>query len=251
MGHSAEMAATFRTSTAGQEHPTVDRAEAEEERRYLAAAGCHQERANPEILATVGAAVLQVASVRQMVAVALRTVEVQVPVDRENLVACVVERRTAPAGAAACLEGQSTVEMLEDDSGRTVVDSEPAVDHDDHGTFDPDPDCRHDCSGAGPVAAMSQSLAQLDHVPQTICTQQHRDKHHLQASIMVNLWIQGDLTTGGFVATKLYCLNSFAMASIEEGSRPRGKPKRTWREVVEKDCQARKLNKEDAIDHSR
>jgi len=30
-----------------------------------------------------------------------------------------------------------------------------------------------------------------------------------------------------------------------EGSRPRGRPKRTWREVVEKDCQARKLNKED------
>ena len=32
-----------------------------------------------------------------------------------------------------------------------------------------------------------------------------------------------------------------------EGTRP----KRTWREVVEKDCQARKLNKEDAVDHSR
>jgi len=32
--------------------------------------------------------------------------------------------------------------------------------------------------------------------------------------------------------------------------RPRGRPKRTWREVVEKDCQARKLNKEDAIDRS-
>jgi len=36
-----------------------------------------------------------------------------------------------------------------------------------------------------------------------------------------------------------------------EGPRPTGRPKRTWREVVEKDCQARKLNKEDAIDHSR
>jgi len=35
-----------------------------------------------------------------------------------------------------------------------------------------------------------------------------------------------------------------------EGPRPRGRPKRTWREVVEKDCQARKLNKEDAIDCS-
>ena len=33
-----------------------------------------------------------------------------------------------------------------------------------------------------------------------------------------------------------------------EGSRPRGRPKRTWKEVVQEDCQARKLNKEDAVD---
>jgi len=32
-----------------------------------------------------------------------------------------------------------------------------------------------------------------------------------------------------------------------EGSRPRGRSKRTWREVVQKDCQAHNLNKEDAI----
>jgi len=36
-----------------------------------------------------------------------------------------------------------------------------------------------------------------------------------------------------------------------EGSRPRGRPKRTWRKVVEKDCQASKLNTEDAIHRSR
>ena len=30
--------------------------------------------------------------------------------------------------------------------------------------------------------------------------------------------------------------------------RSRGRPKRTWREVVREDCQARKLNKEDAMD---
>ena len=36
-----------------------------------------------------------------------------------------------------------------------------------------------------------------------------------------------------------------------EGSTPRGIPKRKWIEVVEKDCQARKLNKEDAMDRSR
>jgi len=36
-----------------------------------------------------------------------------------------------------------------------------------------------------------------------------------------------------------------------EGSRPRGGPKRTWKEVVQKDCQARNLNKEDAMDRGR
>jgi len=34
-----------------------------------------------------------------------------------------------------------------------------------------------------------------------------------------------------------------------EGSRPRGRPKKTWKEVVCEDCQAYKLNKEDAMDH--
>jgi len=34
-----------------------------------------------------------------------------------------------------------------------------------------------------------------------------------------------------------------------EGSRPRGRPKRNWREVVQEECQARKMNKEDAMDH--
>ena len=37
-----------------------------------------------------------------------------------------------------------------------------------------------------------------------------------------------------------------------EGSRPRGRPKRTWKEeVVQKDCQARNLDKEDAMDRGR
>ena len=35
-----------------------------------------------------------------------------------------------------------------------------------------------------------------------------------------------------------------------EGPRPRGRPKRTWREVVKKDCQACKLNTEDSMDRS-
>ena len=36
-----------------------------------------------------------------------------------------------------------------------------------------------------------------------------------------------------------------------EGCRPRGRPKRTWREVVQKDCQACNLNREDAMDRGR
>ena len=36
-----------------------------------------------------------------------------------------------------------------------------------------------------------------------------------------------------------------------EGTRPSGRPKKTRREIVEKDCRARRLNAEDAMDHSR
>jgi len=36
-----------------------------------------------------------------------------------------------------------------------------------------------------------------------------------------------------------------------EGSRPRDGPKRTWKEVVQKDRQAHNLNKEDAMDRGR
>jgi len=35
-----------------------------------------------------------------------------------------------------------------------------------------------------------------------------------------------------------------------EGARPRGRPKKTWREIVEKDCQVRVLNREDDMDRS-
>jgi len=36
-----------------------------------------------------------------------------------------------------------------------------------------------------------------------------------------------------------------------EGARLRGSPKKTWTEVVQKDCQAHKLKREDAMDLSR
>jgi len=36
-----------------------------------------------------------------------------------------------------------------------------------------------------------------------------------------------------------------------EDARPRRRPKKTWTDVVQKDCQARKLNRKDAMDCSR
>jgi len=36
-----------------------------------------------------------------------------------------------------------------------------------------------------------------------------------------------------------------------EGARPRGIPKKNWREIVKKNCQACKLNREDAMDRNR
>jgi len=36
-----------------------------------------------------------------------------------------------------------------------------------------------------------------------------------------------------------------------EGARPRSRPNRNWKEVAQKDCQAHKLNKKDAMDYSR
>ena len=37
----------------------------------------------------------------------------------------------------------------------------------------------------------------------------------------------------------------------EGGARPRGRPKKTWREILKKDSQACKLNKEDTMDYKR
>jgi len=36
-----------------------------------------------------------------------------------------------------------------------------------------------------------------------------------------------------------------------EGAKPRGRSKKTWREIVDKDCKGHGLNREDAIDRSR
>jgi len=48
--------------------------------------------------------------------------------------------------------------------------------------------------------------------------------------------------------------NNWAKKCMEyevEGSRPRGRPKRTWLEVVRKDYQACKLSRDDAMDRGR
>jgi len=36
-----------------------------------------------------------------------------------------------------------------------------------------------------------------------------------------------------------------------EGARPRVRPKKTWMEIVQKDCQACKLNRDDAMNRNR
>jgi len=38
---------------------------------------------------------------------------------------------------------------------------------------------------------------------------------------------------------------------VVEGARLRCRPKKTWREIVENNCQARKLNREDTTDENR
>jgi len=47
------------------------------------------------------------------------------------------------------------------------------------------------------------------------------------------------------------CKKKKCMEYEVEGFRPRGRPKSTWTQVVQKDCQARKLNRGDVMDLSR
>ena len=48
-----------------------------------------------------------------------------------------------------------------------------------------------------------------------------------------------------------YCWVKKCIEYEVKDARPRGRPKKTWREFVQQDCQARKLNRVDAVDHSR
>jgi len=49
----------------------------------------------------------------------------------------------------------------------------------------------------------------------------------------------------------MICSLNKSMKYEVEVARPRGSPKKTWREILEKDCQAHKLNREDAMEHNR
>ena len=60
-------------------------------------------------------------------------------------------------------------------------------------------------------------------------------------------WGHSDCTCIKFFSGVIFLVMEYEV----EGSRPRGRPKRTWRQVVQKDCQARNLNREDAMDCSR
>jgi len=69
---------------------------------------------------------------------------------------------------------------------------------------------------------------------------------------IISLLQQNRLRWYGHVLRKEY--NDWVKKCMEyemEGARPRGRPKKTWREIVEQDCQACGLNREDAIDRIR
>jgi len=60
-----------------------------------------------------------------------------------------------------------------------------------------------------------------------------------------------DVGNVSHILNSYYRPSGYRMEYGVEGSRPRGRPQRTRREVVQKDCQARNLNREDAMDHGR
>jgi len=59
---------------------------------------------------------------------------------------------------------------------------------------------------------------------------------------------QNRLRQYGHVLRKDEVTRSKCMDFEAEGARPRGRPKRTWSEVTEEDCQTKQLCKEDAMD---
>jgi len=63
---------------------------------------------------------------------------------------------------------------------------------------------------------------------------------HIHCSTSISCFLRHQ-----FLLFKTYYDNDWVQKCMEyevEGARTRGRPKRTWREVVHKDCQAHKLN---------
>jgi len=54
-----------------------------------------------------------------------------------------------------------------------------------------------------------------------------------------------------YAAKRRQWLGEEIMEYEVEGARPRGKSKKTWAEIVQKECPACKLNRVDAMDHNR
>jgi len=72
--------------------------------------------------------------------------------------------------------------------------------------------------------------------------------YFIAEQLTINL---GQSMTNG-ISTMQLGMVFFRLQALDcRGPRPSGRSKRTWTEVVKKDCQACKLNKEDAMDHSK
>jgi len=77
-------------------------------------------------------------------------------------------------------------------------------------------------------------------------------RERLGLDLLMSILQRNRLRWYGHVLRKEY--NDWMKKSMEyevEGARPRGRPKETWREIVQKDCQVRGLKREDAIDRIR
>jgi len=89
-------------------------------------------------------------------------------------------------------------------------------------------------------------------VKDTVPSKELRERLGMDDIILILHLQQSRLRWYGHVLRKEY--TDWVKKCMEyevEGYRPRVRPERTWKEVVQKDCQARNSNKEDAVDRGR
>jgi len=77
-----------------------------------------------------------------------------------------------------------------------------------------------------------------------------RERLGLDDVILISVLQQNRLRWYGMLQKEDNNLVKKCMEYEVKGGRPRGRPKKTWTEIVEKNCQAHKLNWEDAMDHN-